>query len=119
MTAPAGYGRLPDGTRCTCAKMWSESDGSYWCCMPSKAMPAETRATTNVRCPRCKSPDLLLIEIGTWTSEFVVTGGTLNRKEGNHEPGSVDRLEAKCIRCLKHWKVRGASQITDVVKDPA
>lgn len=32
MTAPAGYTKLPTGTRCRCLQLWSEADGSYWCC---------------------------------------------------------------------------------------
>lgn len=56
---------------------------------------------------------MLLVEVGTWSSEFKVTDGHLDRNVGNHEPGSVDRLEAKCTACQHHWKVRGASQIDD------
>jgi len=70
---------------------------------------------TKVSCPKCKSKDLLLYEIGTWTSEFKVNGGKFDRGEGFHEPGSVDRLEAKCSNCLHHWKVRAASQIDDAI----
>lgn len=70
---------------------------------------------TNVRCPKCGSRDLSLFEVGTWTSEFVVKGGEFDRSDGNHEPGSVDRLEAKCSKCEHHWKIRGAGQIDHAV----
>lgn len=72
-------------------------------------------ATTKVRCPKCKSADLALVEIGTWTSLFRVRDGRLDRDEGEHEPESVDRLEGKCVKCGHIWKVRGASQIDDAV----
>jgi phage FluMu protein Com len=71
--------------------------------------------TTKVRCPKCKSSDLLLREIGTWTSQFVVTDGRFDRKAGQHEPESIDRLEAKCRRCAHTWKVRDAFQIDHAV----
>lgn len=29
---PDTYTRLPDGVRCKCSNLWSEADGSYWCC---------------------------------------------------------------------------------------
>lgn len=74
--------------------------------------------STKIRCPKCKSPDLLLYEVGTWTSEFKVDDGKFDRNEGIHEPGSVDRLEATCRGCEHHWKVRGAQQIDDAVSAP-
>lgn len=74
---------------------------------------------TKVRCPKCKSKDLILVEVGTWSSEFKVTCGKFDRQEGFHEPGSVDRLEATCSSCKHQWKVRGAGQIDDAVYSPS
>jgi hypothetical protein len=74
-------------------------------------------ATTKICCPKCKSRDFLFLEVGTWSSEFVVRDGKLDRSEGNHEPESVDRLEGKCSKCQHHWKVRGAAQIDDAVSE--
>jgi phage FluMu protein Com len=73
--------------------------------------------STNVRCPKCKSANLYLREIGTWSSQFVVTDGRFDRKEGQHQPESVDRLEAKCRECAHTWKVRGAFQIDHAVAE--
>lgn len=70
---------------------------------------------TKVRCPRCKSKDLFLIETGSWSSEFTVIAGSFDRSEGIHNPESIDRLEAKCSACKHLWKVRGAIQIDDAV----
>lgn len=74
-------------------------------------------ATTKLRCPKCGSRNLYLTEVGTWTSQFLVTDGNFDREQGEHEPESVDRLEARCraVPCLHLWKVRGASQIDDAV----
>ena len=36
MPAPEGYGLLPKGVRCRCAKLWQEADGTYWCCTEGK-----------------------------------------------------------------------------------
>lgn len=70
---------------------------------------------TNVHCPKCRSQNLLLFEVGTWTSEFKVTAGEFDRAEGFHEPGPVNRLEARCSVCLHYWKIRGADSIDDAV----
>lgn len=77
--------------------------------------PAKRPATTKVRCPKCQSADLSLIETGTWTSLFRVRDGKLDRSDGSHEPSSVDRLEGHCVRCGHRWKVRGATQIDHAV----
>jgi len=77
----------------------------------------ERPATTKLRCPKCKSSDLALVETGTWSSEWIVKDGRLDRADGNHEPESVDRLDAKCSKCGYLWKPRGAHQIDDVVTE--
>ena len=71
--------------------------------------------TTKLRCPRCKSPDLLLVETGSWSSQWTVKDGSFDRKEGFHDPESVDRIDAHCRRCEHRWKPRGAFQIDDVI----
>lgn len=70
---------------------------------------------TKLRCPRCRGRDLQLTESGTWTSSWVVKNGHFDRCEGNHEPESVDRLDAACRNCQHRWKPRGANQIDDIV----
>ncbi len=76
-----------------------------------------TDASTNVRCPRCRSRSLQLHEVGEWTTSWEVRDGRLSRKEGYHEPGSYLYVWAECVSCRHSWKVRGAIQITDVVTE--
>lgn len=75
-------------------------------------------ARTRLRCPRCRSRDLLLMEIGTWWTAFQVKNGSFDRK-GYHEPGEIFRLVAECTGCGHEWKVRGAIQITDICEEPS
>lgn len=74
---------------------------------------------TKLRCPRCRSGDLLLIETGTWTSQWTVKAGRFDREQGYHDPDSIDRLDAKCRGCDHMWKPRGAFQIDHVVTESA
>jgi len=41
--------------------------------------------------------------------------GEFYRKDGNLEPGYPYALEARCKTCTHTWKVRNASQITDII----
>lgn len=73
-------------------------------------------ATTKVRCPKCKSKSLFFVESGTWSSEFTVVDGVFDRSDGQHEPDSIDRLDARCAKCRHLWKPRGANSINDVTE---
>jgi hypothetical protein len=79
----------------------------------------ERPATTHLRCPDCKSDNLFLIETGTWTMSWEVAGGAFDRSEGYFNSESVDRIEAECRDCKRHWKPRKAWQIDDVCKETA
>lgn len=74
-------------------------------------------ATTHIRCPRCRSNNLMFVESGTWTTSWEVSNGRFDRSEGYHNPESVDRLDAKCRDCHHGWKPRKAWQIDDVCKE--
>jgi hypothetical protein len=79
------------------------------------APPSEPRpATTKVRCPKCRGADLYVTEIGEWTTQWEVRSGSLDRAAGNHEPGAVDHIEARCMGCSHRWRLRGVYQIDDV-----
>lgn len=78
---------------------------------------AKRPATTTVRCPKCRSKDIDLIEVGEWTTLWRVRGGMLDREEGLHDPGDINHVEAKCVCCGRHWRVRRAGQIDDVVAE--
>lgn len=47
MTAPNGYSRLPNGVVCKCFKVWRETDGSHWCCLPTKRPDAAIENLTS------------------------------------------------------------------------
>jgi DNA-directed RNA polymerase subunit RPC12/RpoP len=80
---------------------------------------AERPATTHVRCPKCRSRDLVLVETGEWASTWTVRGGRLDRAAGFHEPACILRIDAQCTRCQHFWKLRGGIQITDFCKEPS
>jgi hypothetical protein len=74
-----------------------------------------TDCSTKLRCPKCRSNDLQLVEHGWWTSAWSVTNGRAVRKEGYHEPGGIEFVRAECLACRHDWRVRKAIQITDVL----
>lgn len=47
MSAPEGYSKLPAGAVCKCFKMWRETDGSHWCCLPKKRPEAAIENLTH------------------------------------------------------------------------
>lgn len=73
-------------------------------------------ATTKIRCPKCRSRSFWFVEINAHSTSFEVIDGTLDRRQGFHEPGPYVRLEAQC-QCGHSWKVRGAIQITCAVSE--
>lgn len=77
----------------------------------------ERPATTHIRCPKCRSNNLLFIESGTWTGTWEVRDGKLDRDQGFHHPESVDRIDVKCVECDHSWKPRGAWQVDDICKE--
>lgn len=42
--------------------------------------------------------------------------GKIEREQGILEPGSPYKVYAECIKCSHLWVIRGALQITDVIK---
>jgi len=78
-------------------------------------MSGDRIVSTRLRCPKCKSANLDLVESGTWTTSWEVNAGKFDRDEGYHTPGSIDRLDANCLACRHQWKPRGAFQIDHVV----
>ena len=77
----------------------------------------EKKVETTVKCPKCKSTDLLLIEI--WSGHTITweqKQNVIDRNDGNLESGDPYKVQAICSQCSHSWKVRGALQISDVVK---
>jgi hypothetical protein len=74
----------------------------------------ERPATTHLRCPKCRSKNLVLTESGTWIIEWTVTDGRFFRDEAFHDNVSVDRIYAGCRDCEHGWKPRKAHMIDDV-----
>lgn len=71
---------------------------------------------SKVKCPKCKSVNLTLIELWRNNSiEWEQTDGKFNRRDGNIEPGDPYKVEAKC-ECGHRWSIRGALQIGDIQK---
>lgn len=75
---------------------------------------AESSESTNLRCPKCKSRNMTLIEISTWETTWEVTNGNFNLEDRIGNPGHIERVEATCNGCCHHWKPRGARQIDDI-----
>lgn len=71
---------------------------------------------TTVKCPKCKSIDLELVEVWNGaTVSWQQTNGQIDRAYGNLEPGDPCKVEGRCKKCQHEWTVRGASQISDVI----
>lgn len=75
----------------------------------------ENTVKSIVKCPKCKSINLELIEI--WSAHTITwqqVEGKLNLKEGNLEAGDPYKVEASCM-CGHKWKIRKALQISDII----
>lgn len=71
-------------------------------------------AQSKVRCPKCKSKTLYLIEV--WeghTIQWEVENGKFDRDDGSLNPGDPYKVQAKCI-CGHAWTIRMALQIDDI-----
>lgn len=76
-------------------------------------------AVTLLRCPKCKSRDLEIVETTEGLLCFRVVNGLLNRGAGMVESGGIVGLNANCLKCRHHWKPRKAHQIDDVASEDA
>jgi predicted Zn-ribbon and HTH transcriptional regulator len=84
--------------------------------MDNKSIQQEITETT-VRCPKCKSSNLRLIEL--WKDHGIFwqqLGGKIDRNKGYIESGDPYKIQAECYKCEHVWTVRGATQITNVLK---
>jgi hypothetical protein len=66
-----------------------------------------------LRCPKCNRFPEYYREFIEYCAEFNVDENGWPENEGNHSEGDYFKLEAFC-RCGHAWRIRGASQITDV-----
>lgn len=72
---------------------------------------------SKIKCPKCKSLDLILIEIWIGHSiEWVQENGEFDRNDGNMEAGFIDHVDSKCIKCSHSWRIRKAKSIDDIIK---
>ena len=72
---------------------------------------------SKVKC-KCGSIDIFLSEV--WEGHCIVweqLNGKFDRSDGSLEPGSPKTVEATCKRCNRMWRIRGASQIDDVIPE--
>ena len=74
-------------------------------------------ATTHIRCPKCRSKDLQLTEIGDVSLTWNVIGGAFDRAEGYREYGGLHSVVGECSKCDHRWRIKKAVQITDVCKE--
>jgi RNA polymerase subunit RPABC4/transcription elongation factor Spt4 len=73
---------------------------------------------SKVKCPKCKSNDLLLTEV--WYGSTITWEqfkGEFDKKNGILEPGDAAKVQACCYKCDHRWTVRGVKQITEIIID--
>ncbi len=74
---------------------------------------------SKVKCPKCKSGNNITLS-EFWRESSITwqqVDGKFDRNDGNVNPdGDPYKVEALC-RCGHHWRVKGAIQITDVIKE--
>jgi len=52
-TPPAGYRKLPDGTRCRCIRLWQDGVGGFYCCRSSATLAFGDSLSQH--CPNCEA----------------------------------------------------------------
>jgi hypothetical protein len=76
----------------------------------------ENIVNSKVKCPRCKSGNLSLIEV--WEGHTITweqIDGKFDREDGALEPGDAYKVNAHCSECNHTWRIRKALQIDDIV----
>lgn len=78
----------------------------------------EELATVKIKCPKCSSKELVITEV--WSGHCIewITNATglFDRNDGNLSSGDPYKIWANCKECDHSWRVRGAIQITDIIK---
>jgi len=72
---------------------------------------------SKVKCPKCGSRNLTLLEL--WKNHDISweqIGGKFDMKDGVLEMGDPYKMEAECSKCKHHWTIRGALQIGCIIK---
>lgn len=72
---------------------------------------------TKIKCPKCKSNNLILNEV--WINHSIQweqIDGKIERDNGYLEPGDPHKVCAECSDCSHRWTIRNATQIDNVVK---
>lgn len=67
-----------------------------------------------MRCPRCGTAELSIVEKSDAFTTFDQDADGRIVPAGFNSHGLITGLSARCGPCKHHWRVRGASQITDV-----
>jgi len=69
------------------------------------------------KCPKCGSKPAAYEEICTTYTTWHIENGKVNRKEGIHNPGDIEKLQAVCsnLECGYVWTLRGVTQIDDML----
>jgi phage FluMu protein Com len=82
-----------------------------------KERKMERIVQSTVKCPKCKSIDVMIIEV--WrghTIEWEQLDGKFDRNDGVLEHGYSYKLESTCKKCKHTWTIRKATSIDDVIK---
>ena len=87
--------------------------------IPTAGLPANQREVryAKVKCPKCGSKTLDLIEIWQNTITWRATDGWLDRQSGAMGDGFPQKVEGRCGLCNHGWTVRSASQIDDTLEE--
>lgn len=78
---------------------------------------AEKIVLSKIKCSMCKSKTLILTE--SWKHHSIqwdVENGKFDLNDGTLNAGDPFCLHAECA-CGHKWKIRGAIQISDAIKD--
>ena len=86
-------------------------EGAVMC----KGSRSKRMIANNLRCPRCKSHELVVHEVWirrlSWPLSELVAG----RGDGQGDSGGeISHVEAECDACGHFWRLRNAKQVTDL-----
>jgi hypothetical protein len=86
--------------------------------IPSPTSKMEKIVHSRVKCPKCSSKDLFLVEV--WEGHAIhweQIDGKFDRNDGVLEPGDAYKVESVCKKCNHRWRIRNTLQIDDIIKD--
>ncbi len=99
-TPPAGYRKLPEGTRCRCIRLWQDGVGGFYCCRSSATLAFADSLSQH--CPNCEAQAAEIERLGSVIDATAHHWLALQDKHPIQWEGAIDgAMAAACAEIEK------------------